>query len=309
MPYLICERCKGYYELLEGESTEDFLGCRCGGELLCIEELEENHEDWKPESSKDKEYSKDEDRDYNAKYRGSIGLNKLVFLILLILIISLVAAISFSKFLPASNNSSNANQSTIGSDYRGYVSKYVYTSSPSETTGKNKVAVVTGIHPRERLSKAVWNDLLRNYHVPEGSEIVHYDINVLDLPNDFNTGRYNGEMLAATYVLPDILKSKYELVIVCHDHQPGYGEGFFITTPKMDEISVKFAETLTTKLTTFNYYKNNGNKEPATSNARFTNQISLNGYRAIVYEMPGLNSYSEAYNMTRELLDASISLL
>jgi len=309
MPYLICERCNGYYELFEGESKEDFKGCRCGGELLYLEEFEDNIEYRKAGFSNDKVYINDDDEDYNAKDGGSIGLNKLAFLLLFIFIISLVAAVSFSKFLPAYNNSSNTNQSTIGSDYRGYVFKYVYKDSPSETTGKNKVAVVTGIHPRERLSKVVWNDLLRNYPVPEGSEIVQYDINVIDMPDDFNTGRYNGEMLAATYILPDILKSKYDLVIVCHDHQPGYGEGFFITTPKMDVLSVKFAETLTTKLTTFNYYKNSGNTEPATSNARFTNQISSNGYRAIVYEMPGLNNYSEAYYMTRELLDASFLLL
>ena len=34
MPYLICENCGNYYELVEGESPEDFqLECDCGGEL------------------------------------------------------------------------------------------------------------------------------------------------------------------------------------------------------------------------------------------------------------------------------------
>jgi len=34
MPYLICEDCGNYYELKEGESSEDFqLECDCGGEL------------------------------------------------------------------------------------------------------------------------------------------------------------------------------------------------------------------------------------------------------------------------------------
>ncbi len=33
MPYLICEKCNGYYELQEGESPEMFETCNCGGKL------------------------------------------------------------------------------------------------------------------------------------------------------------------------------------------------------------------------------------------------------------------------------------
>ncbi len=105
------------------------------------------------------------------------------------------------------------------------------------------------------------------------------------------------------------MKSNYELVIVCHDHQPGYGEGFFIATPKMDDKSVKFTETLTQGLSGFNYFKNNVNAESATSNAKFTNPLASNGYRVIVYEMTGLTNYSEVYNRTRELLDRSFQIL
>ncbi len=32
--YLICNKCKNYYELQSGESPEDFeLDCKCGGKL------------------------------------------------------------------------------------------------------------------------------------------------------------------------------------------------------------------------------------------------------------------------------------
>lgn len=31
--YLVCSECKGYYELKEGESPEDFYECECGGRL------------------------------------------------------------------------------------------------------------------------------------------------------------------------------------------------------------------------------------------------------------------------------------
>lgn len=37
--YLLCEKCKGYYELEEGESLEDFESCECGGNLKFTQEL------------------------------------------------------------------------------------------------------------------------------------------------------------------------------------------------------------------------------------------------------------------------------
>ncbi len=37
--YLICEKCKGYYELEEDESLEDFESCECGGNLKFKQEL------------------------------------------------------------------------------------------------------------------------------------------------------------------------------------------------------------------------------------------------------------------------------
>lgn len=39
MPYLVCEKCKGYYELQEWESAEDFEECECGGHLIQVDSL------------------------------------------------------------------------------------------------------------------------------------------------------------------------------------------------------------------------------------------------------------------------------
>jgi len=40
MAYLICDECKGYYELQKGEHLDDFDRCQCGGNLEYTEELE-----------------------------------------------------------------------------------------------------------------------------------------------------------------------------------------------------------------------------------------------------------------------------
>jgi len=36
MPYLICDKCDGYYKLHEGENINDFHSCECGGKLRSI---------------------------------------------------------------------------------------------------------------------------------------------------------------------------------------------------------------------------------------------------------------------------------
>lgn len=47
MGYLICENCRSYYELKEGESPEDFLDkCECGGKLRYAENIDIVSPDW-----------------------------------------------------------------------------------------------------------------------------------------------------------------------------------------------------------------------------------------------------------------------
>jgi hypothetical protein len=42
MPYLVCDKCGGYYELQKGESESDFdLECDCGGKLRYVDNLDE----------------------------------------------------------------------------------------------------------------------------------------------------------------------------------------------------------------------------------------------------------------------------
>ncbi len=44
MPYLICESCGGYYELMEDESPEDFDNCQCGGNLRLVDFINETED-------------------------------------------------------------------------------------------------------------------------------------------------------------------------------------------------------------------------------------------------------------------------
>lgn len=39
--YLVCDKCKGYYELHKDESPDDFGSCQCGGDLTYYTSLNE----------------------------------------------------------------------------------------------------------------------------------------------------------------------------------------------------------------------------------------------------------------------------
>lgn len=43
MGYLLCDKCRGCYELQEGESPEDFESCECGGTLKSVASIDKNN--------------------------------------------------------------------------------------------------------------------------------------------------------------------------------------------------------------------------------------------------------------------------
>lgn len=60
MSYVICEKCGGYYELLEGESSKDFDACQCGGKLSYADSINENYAEEKTnEDTEDKNIMED----------------------------------------------------------------------------------------------------------------------------------------------------------------------------------------------------------------------------------------------------------
>ncbi len=118
-------------------------------------------------------------------------------------------------------------------------------------------------------------------------------------------GRNNGEELAAQYIVPDIKKSDYKLVIIFHAHQQGYGDGFYIATPSMDNKSVELAKNVKKTLPSFNYYPASKNKHyKATSVIRVSDPIANEGYPTFVYEIPEQNTTENATEMTNKLLDS-----
>ena len=88
--YLICEECGGYYELLPGESQEDFESCQCGGELKFRYTINNDH----IKNEESKKGLKEDDEGYSEKkisyYNSTMHLGLILCLIGIILFIGFI---------------------------------------------------------------------------------------------------------------------------------------------------------------------------------------------------------------------------
>ncbi len=81
-------------------------------------------------------------------------------------------------------------------------------------------------------------------------------------------------------------KINIDAVIICHDHAPGYGKGYFIATPKMDTPSVALAEKIEKNIPEFIYYRATAYSEHGSSTFTVSYPLAKLGIPTLVYEMP-----------------------
>ncbi|MGZ7096687.1 MAG: hypothetical protein ACXVHU_09480 [Methanobacterium sp.] len=289
--YLVCTRCDGYYELREGESPYDFESCQCGGGLILVHDIDELTEGNSQLSYKNKNYSSNK-----RKFLKKSNL----FLVSIIVIVPLILFNTslLSSIVPDSLMQDNP---IIGSDNRGFVIKETY----SHGANGPKIAVVTGMHPREISAKNVVPEVLKDYALKHNAVIVNYQINVINQPDNYKIGRSNGEGLVAQYVIPDIAKSNYKLVIIAHNHRQGYGSGYYIATPTMDNESVDLAKKVHSILPSFNYYQRNVDEDPEQTSINGVDKPIVNsGTPVFVYEIPEWLGNSDVNSNTNRLIDA-----
>lgn len=198
-------------------------------------------------------------------------------------------------------------QSQLSSDNRGSVTKDVYSHYGTPTV---RIAVITGMHPREELAGKMVPQAIKLFALLNRVEVADYHVMVEDQPDNFTIGRNNGEALVAQYAIPDIIKSNYQLVIVSHDHEQGYGEGYYIATPTHDTKSVSIGEAVHQILSYFNFYPGSSNTKAQASSITVVDYPLTNaGIPVLVYEMPEWNNFFEAMYHTYKLMQASSQVL
>ena len=223
------------------------------------------------------------------------NLQKNTKIIIMIALLLAVGAFVFYEFSPHYNNTT---YDTIGNTSIGTVEKGI-----SGNVSANKtIALITGIHPREKLSIEPEIEAAKEFGNND-VKIIHYKVTVTDHPDDYDTGRANGESLVHDFVNPDVTSSDADAVIISHSHNADYGEGFYVATPEMDNASVEMAEKIS-KTSDFNYYPVTGNESyKSTSAVLVSKPIAHEGYPTFVYEIPEDISDRTATDKTKELFE------
>jgi len=307
--YLVCVKCNGYYEL--GESLDDlriiqdiqynnenFECSDCGGDVVLVEDTYGYY-------NLNNEYES-----YDETNKKTIISKSILSVICLLILVPILLFLNNSwSDTTASDTQIIHNHSLLSSDSRGYIVKDIYANTNGFNSKAKTIAIVTGMHPRENLSKNITSSIISKNMLSSGTQIVHYTIEVTNNPDNYSTGRSNGEGLAADYILPDILKSNDDLVIICHDHKPGYGEGYYIATPQMDENSMKLAESIKQSIPGFNYIRSDNIKESTSSAKKISKPLASAGYKTLIYEIPEWVNYNEAYSMTKSFIDQSFNFI
>ena len=196
-------------------------------------------------------------------------MGKKIKIIIISLIIIIAAILGFFILTEGSGE-------IIGEDNLGSVTKVNYTHSDDTTV---KIAVVSGMHSREKLHKLILPLVCRAFAFSHGDvEVINYQVQVTDSPEDFNKGRANGETLVHDYVV-------------------------------MDNASVDLAEEVTGDIG-FNYYKRNKTRpSKSTSIKRVDTPLVNTGTLVFVYEIPETDSKTIAFIESYRLLDASYNHL
>ncbi len=161
------------------------------------------------------------------------------------------------------------------------------------------------MHPREISAKNVVPDVVKTYAATHNVEIVNYQVKVTLDPQNFAAGRANGQDLVAQYVIPDIKNSDYSMVIIVHNHEQGYGSGYYIATPSMDAKSVALGQSVHKLLPDFNYYTRNTDQTPEGSSiTQIDDPIVATGTPVFVYEIPEWLGDSDVSKNSYRLIDA-----
>ena len=216
----------------------------------------------------------------------------------IIVIVAFLLIIAGVLFLENNNSSQEQNYQTLANESIGTVEKCIYGNENAGTS----IALITGIHPREKLSIEPEIKAAKEF-ANDDVKIIHYKVTVTDRPDDYDVGRKNGESLVHDYVNPDVTKSDAGAVIISHSHIPEYGEGFYLATPAMDNASVKIAETIKNE-SDFNYYPVTGQETyKSTSAVLVSKPIAQAGYPTFVYEIPEDITNDTATSKTVELFE------
>ena len=187
----------------------------------------------------------------------------------------------------------------------GTVDKYVFGNANAET----ELVLIAGIHPREKLSIEPEIKAAKEFAKGHDVKFTVYHVNVTKNATDYQESRDNGESLVHDYINPDVNTTHAKAVIISHSHIEGYGEGFYLATPAMDNASVELSQKIANS-SDFKYFPANKSQPlKATSAILVSKPIADAGYPTFVYEIPENITEQDSTNKAGELFNLMFDLV
>ena len=223
---------------------------------------------------------------------GETLKRKTKIILIFLLLLAVGASIAFEDY-----QDKHAPYKVLADNSLGTVERITYGCETSEET----VALITGIHPEEKISIDPVIQAAKEY-VNEHSDvkIMHYQIKVAKDDDE----RANGEKLAHDYVVPDVTESDASSVIISHSYDDEYSEVFYLATPEMDDTSVDIAKKI--RATSDFDYAAGSDAENSSSSKLVSCPIANEGYPTFEYEIPESVSAQNATGWTKDLFSVIV---
>jgi hypothetical protein len=201
-------------------------------------------------------------------------------LILILIIIVVLSIILFTYFNSLDNNNSKKLEFIdLGANENGTVELI---GPIGNTSSDVKIAYIIGIHPLENYAHKTAHDSL----FADNNSLKYcyyiYRINVTKNPDIYEEGRMAGQLLGHDYIVPDITKRNYTIVLDIHSNEDasGYAKNDSVFAPANNSQSKKIAEKIVSESKSLIYFY----LEPQTSPKFVTIPIINLGIPTIIFE-------------------------
>lgn len=187
---------------------------------------------------------------------------------------------------------------TLGSSDYGSVTREGPYGNPSS---QNKIAIIAGIHPLESQAHLAFIESLKEKNNTLQSCYYVYRVRVTRDADDYEASRDHGQNLARQYIVPDIQKQKFDLVVDVHSNRGNYEKRRFIYVPAESPTANNVASQLVNSLNWLSIFT----PPNPTSPEYVAIPLIKSGIPTVLYE-----TYAyEPYNQSKTQADQFITIL
>ena len=219
---------------------------------------------------------------------------------------SAVLGASFSVL--SSNNSglvkSAQSQEILGSTDYGNVVK---TGPYGNISSNIRIAYVVGVHPLESNAHHAVVESIQSHSDSLKYCYYIYQVNVTKDADNYTSGRYNGQLLARQFLVPDASNEHFQLVVDVHSNVGNWAENTFIFSPVNNSTSQRIGMDIKNQLQWLTYYV----PPNPTSPEYLTVPLINMGVPAVIYETYSndshqtIKSHADEFTATVDRLDFS----